>query len=100
MSRLAKPSKETLEDKLGVKVETNFGGILKRIEAKEGEDISTSFLSREMPISYTQAMKIRRDEIERFDAKTLIKFIAFCRSFGVTVTPNDIFKFNTVAEAA
>ena len=51
-----------------------------------------------MPIGYGQALKLRKDETKRFDTSTLEKFIQFCSSFGVTVMPNDIFKFKHIEQ--
>lgn len=74
-------------------VKTNFGGILADIEDSQGITITTQKLSREMPISYGQALSLRKEQTKRFDALTLQKFFKFCLQFGVTVTPNDIFQF-------
>lgn len=83
---------------MNVVLKTNFGGVLEDIEAKKGIRITTLEMSRKMPIGYGQALKLRKDETKRFDTSTLEKFIQFCSSFGVTVMPNDIFKFKHIEQ--
>lgn len=79
-------------------VRSNFGGILTGIEEKTGIKISTFAFAEAMPISYNQARRIRADETTRFDADTLVKFIEFCKRFGMLITFNDIFKLVEVEE--
>ena len=79
-------------------LKTNFGGILESIEDRIGAKITTLEMSRKMPIGYGQALKLRKDETKRFDTSTLEKFARFCSSFGVTVTPNDIFRFEDASQ--
>ena len=83
-----------------MRLTTNFGGVLEEIERKKAITITTVQLSREMPIGYGQALALRKEQTRRFDASTLEKFFNFCRNQGVTVTPNDIFKFEPVGEAS
>ncbi|MGB0384190.1 MAG: hypothetical protein ACPGWR_05130 [Ardenticatenaceae bacterium] len=81
-----------------VKIKTNFSALLDELAKQKGlERITTTYVSRELPMSYVQASKLRADKLTRIDLLTLQKTLNFFERHGMEVGFQDLFTYKETA---
>ncbi len=74
------------------RVRTNFRSLLRQLAQKEGKSrIPTTYIAHQLPASYTQATKWRKDLLERIHLDTIEKSIRFFQRHEMNVSFEDLF---------
>ncbi len=86
------------ENNMGVK--TKFAALLGELARREGKKrISTTYISRELPLAYKQAARWRKDQLELLHVGMLSKSLIFFHKHGMKVTFNDMLEWTPNEES-